>query len=44
MMLLADLQSHLFIALFNWLRVDLDSDRIRLHCQPRFFPSQDDLW
>ena len=32
----ADLQSHLFMALFNGLRHDLDSDRIGLHCQPRF--------
>jgi hypothetical protein len=38
----ADLQSHLFMALFNRLRDDLDSDRIGLHCQPRFFPSPDD--
>jgi hypothetical protein len=38
----ADLQSHLFMALFNGLRHDLDSDRIGLHCQPRFFPSPDD--
>ena len=38
----ADLQSHLFMALFNGLRDDLDSDRIGLHCQPRFFPSPDD--
>jgi hypothetical protein len=38
----ADLQSHLFLALFNGLRDDLDSDRIGLHCQPRFFPSPDD--
>ena len=38
----ADLQSYLFMALFNGLRDDLDSDRIGLHCQPRFFPSPDD--
>jgi hypothetical protein len=38
----ADLQSHLFMALFNGLRDDLDSDRIGLHCQPRFFPWPDD--
>ena len=38
----ADLQSHLFMALFNGLRDDLDSDRIGLHCQPRFFPSPND--
>jgi len=38
----ADLQSHLFMALFNGLRDDLDSDRIGLYCQPRFFPSPDD--
>ena len=38
----ADLQSHLFLALFNGLRDDLDSDRIGLHCQPRFFPSPND--
>jgi hypothetical protein len=38
----ADLQSHLFMALFNGLRDDLVSDKIGLHCQPRFFPSPDD--
>jgi len=35
----ADLQSHLFMALHAELRVELDSNQIGLHCQPRFFPS-----
>jgi hypothetical protein len=35
----ADLQSHLFMALHEALRVELDSNQIGLHCQPRFFPS-----
>jgi hypothetical protein len=38
----ADLQSHLFMALFNGLRDDFDSDRIGLHCQPRFSSLPDD--
>lgn len=35
----ADLQSHLFMALYEELRDKLVSDQIGLHCQPRFFPS-----
>ena len=38
----ADLQSHLFMALHEALRVELDSNQIGLHCQPRFFPSSHD--
>ena len=38
----ADLQSHLFMALHEALRVELDSNHIGLHCQPRFFPSPGD--
>jgi hypothetical protein len=35
----ADLQSHLFMALHEELKDELDSGQIGLHCQPRFFPS-----
>jgi len=38
----ADLQSHLFKALHEELRDELDSNQLGLHCQPRFFPSSVD--
>ena len=38
----ADLQSHLFKALHEELKDELDSGQIGLHCQPRFFPSSVD--